>query len=220
MVAVEASRLKKPLNAVDALGRARLISPRLRENVETADVSSILLNAANDTIPKGLGSVYIPFGRAYSGVQNALALKLAMDLARIFDLSRGKNARPAEEQTKASIPVLAGLLTRHDVQGGLLQNAAEWIADISYRSLNVDACQKAITDFLTLAQGLEVEDTEENAALVRIRQFRDFRLAHSLFDQEPDALPIYADLERLLGIRERSHQTRLVCGRRIQRGLR
>jgi hypothetical protein len=97
--------------------------------------------------------------------------------------------------------LLAALLTRHDVKDGLLQDAAEWIADNSYyRSLNVDACQKAITDFLTLAQGLEVEDSEENAALVRIRQFRDSRLAHSLFDKKPDALPIYADLGRLLGV--------------------
>jgi hypothetical protein len=49
-------------------------------------------------------------------------------------------------------------------------------------------------------RALEVEDSEENAALVRIRQFRDRRLAHSLFDQEPDAWPRYADLERLLGV--------------------
>jgi hypothetical protein len=221
MVAVEASKLKTPrkIDAVDALRRVRLISPRLRENVETADVSSILLNAANDTIPKGLKGVGTPFERAFLGGQNALALKLAMDLARIFDLSQGKNAYPPEEQTKASIPVLAALLTRPDVQDGLLQDAAKWIAGIKigylagspppdvleaveegYGSRFTDDCQKAITDFLALAQGLEVRDSEENAALVRIRQFRDFRLAHSLFDNEPDALPIYADLELLLSI--------------------
>jgi hypothetical protein len=221
MVAVEASKLKTPrkIDAVDALGRVRLISPRLREDVGTAVVSSILLNAANNTIPKGLGPVYTPFERAYLGGQNALSLKLAMDLARIFDLSVGKNAYPAEAQGKASIPVLAALLTRPDVQDGLLQDAAKWIAGIKigypagspppdvlevveegYGSRFSDACQKAITDFLALAQGLEVRDSEENAALVRIRQFRDFRLAHSLFDNEPDALPIYADLELLLSI--------------------
>ena len=58
----------------------------------------------------------------------ALSLKLAMDLARIFDLSVGKYAYPAEAQGKASIPVLAALLTRPDVQDGLLQDAAKWIA--------------------------------------------------------------------------------------------
>jgi AbiU2 len=221
---VEASKLKTPrkIDAVDALGRVRLISPRLREDVGTAVVSSILLNAANNTIPNGLGPVYTPFGRAYLGGQNALSLKLAMDLARIFDLSVGKNAYPAEAQGKASIPVLAALLKKPDVQDGLLQDAAKCIGGIKivkigypagspppdvlealeegYGSRFSDACQKAITDFLALAQGLEVRDSEENAALVRIRQFRDFRLAHSLFDNEPDALPIYADLELLLSI--------------------
>ena len=120
----------RKIDAVDALGRMRLISPRLREDVGTADISSILLNAANNTIPKGLKGVYTPFERAFLGGQNALALKLAMDLARIFDLSQGKNAYPAEEQTKASIPVLAALLTRPDVQDGLLQDAAKWVAGI------------------------------------------------------------------------------------------
>jgi hypothetical protein len=69
-----------------------------------------------------------------------------------------------------------------------------------HRSQFADACQKAITDFLSLAKGLEVKDSEENAALVRIRQFRNRRLAHSLFDQEPGALPKYADLDLLLSI--------------------
>jgi hypothetical protein len=44
---------------------------------------------------------------------------------------------------------------------------------------------------------LEAEDSKEKAALVRIREFRDFRLA--LFDKEPKALPIYADLEAASG---------------------
>jgi hypothetical protein len=222
MVEVEASKLKTPrkIDTVDALARVRLISPRLWEDVGTAVFSFVLLNAANDTIPKGLKGVYTPFERAYLGGQNALSLKLAMDLARIFDLSEGY---PAEAQDKASIPVLAALFARPDVQDGLLQDAAKRIADIKigyiagslppdvleadlesikegYRSPFGDACQKAITDFLSLAQGLEVKGSKENAALVRIRQFRNRRLAHFLFDKKPDALPKYADLDLLLNI--------------------
>jgi hypothetical protein len=44
----------------------------------------------------------------FNAVQQAMALKLALDLARIFDVT--ENGRyPAEEQDKASIPVLAAL---------------------------------------------------------------------------------------------------------------
>jgi hypothetical protein len=223
MVEVEASKLKTPrkIDAVNALGRVRLILPRLSEDVGTAVLSFVLLNAAHDTIVKGLKVVDTPFEGAYFGGQNALSLKLAMDLARIFDLSEGY---PAEAQDKASIPVLAALLTRPEVQDGLLQDAAKRIASIKigytagspppdvleadllksikegYRSPFGDACRKAITDFLSLAQGLEAKDSKENAALVRIRQFRNRRLAHFLFDKKPDAFPKHADLDLLLNI--------------------
>jgi hypothetical protein len=221
VVEVEASKLKTPrkIDAADALGRVRLISPRLREDVGTAALSHDVMEAANNTIPKGLAGIYTPFSSTYSAGQNALSLKVAMDLARIFDLSDG---HPADAQDKASILVLAALLTRPDIQNGLLQDAAKRIAGIKigytagspppdvleadlesikdgYRSRDVDACQKAITDFLSLAQSL-AKDSEKNAALVRIRQFRTRRLAHFLFDKEPDALPKYADLELLLSI--------------------
>jgi AbiU2 len=208
------------MDTTEALRRIRLITPMMRKDVETADLSSLVMEAANNTIPKGLEGTFTPFTNIYLAGQNALTLKLAMDLARIFDLSEG---RPAEAQDKASIPVLAALLTRPDVRDGLLQDAAKWIAGIEighpagspppdvlkadpestkegHRSRFGDACQRAITDFLSLVKGLEVKDSEENAALVRIRQFRNRRLAHSLFDQEPDAVPKYADLDLLLSI--------------------
>ena len=73
---------------------------------------------------------YTPFANIYLAGQNALALKLAMDLARIFDLSTGKQAYPPEEQTKASIPVLAALLRRPGVQEGLAQDAGEGASHI------------------------------------------------------------------------------------------
>ena len=46
----------------------------------------------------------------------------------------------------------------------------------------------------------------EKAALVRIREFRNARLAHSLFDKEPDALPKYGDLDLLLGAAKEAAQ--------------
>jgi hypothetical protein len=100
---VEASKLKTPrkIDAADALARVQLISPRLREDVGTAALSYDVMEAANNTIPTGLAGIYTPFSSTYSAGQNALSLKVAMDPARIFDLSEG---HPAEAQDKASIP--------------------------------------------------------------------------------------------------------------------
>jgi hypothetical protein len=205
------------MDTTEALRRIGRIAPMMRKDVETADLSSLVMEAANNTIPKGLeGST--PLSHIYLA-GHALALKLAMDLARIFDHSKN---RPLEKQAKASIPVLAALLRRPDIQEGLVQDAGEWVSSIGgrvagsappgvleaelksfkekRRSQSRKDCRKAITDFLALAQRLEAENSKEKAALARIREFRDFRLAHSLFDKEPEALPIYADLDVLLNV--------------------
>jgi hypothetical protein len=95
------------MDTTEALRRIRLIAPMMRKDVQTADLSSLVMEAANNTIPKGLEGAFTPCTNIYLAGQNALTLKLAMDLARIFDLSEG---RPAEAQEKASIPMarLAG----------------------------------------------------------------------------------------------------------------
>jgi hypothetical protein len=74
-------------------------------------------------------------------------------------------------------------------------------------------CRGAIADFLAVAERLG--DSEEKAALVRIRQFRTQRLAHSLFDNEPDQLPRFADLFHLLGLAKEAakHASHAVEGR-------
>jgi hypothetical protein len=208
------------MDAEDALRRLKLILPMLRRDVTTAVRSHAVMEAANDTIPNGLNASHTVLADTYFAVQDALTLKLVMDLARIFDLSRGRFS--PEEQDKASIPVLAALLQIPDVQNGLEQKAAaEWFPGVAhvgtvgsappgvvekavktleedYRSEDRDLCRKATTDFLALAERLEMKGSEDEIALGRVRKFRDHRLAHSLFDKEPEALPRYADLSLLL----------------------
>jgi hypothetical protein len=170
------------MDTTEALRRIRRITPMMRKDVETADLSSLVMEAANNTISKGLEGTSTPFSNIYLAGQNALALKRAMDLARIFDLSKNKKFKP-EKQDKALIPVLAALLSRSDVQEGLAQDAGEWLSSIGGRIIAGSAppgvfeadlksfkekrrshsrkdCRKAITDFLALAQRLEAEDSK------------------------------------------------------------
>jgi hypothetical protein len=122
---------KKLMNTEEALRRVRLITPMLRDEVRTAILSHAILEAANDTIPKGLGGVHTEYAPTFNAVQNALALKLALELARIFDLSASRG--PPEEQDKASIPVLAALVERPDVQADLKRDAEEnWFPGVSH----------------------------------------------------------------------------------------
>jgi hypothetical protein len=101
-------------------------------------------------------------------IQNSLAIRLTLDVAKVFDVGL---SRPLDDQDKASIPILAHYLARSDVRYHLLERARAWTPHYP-------------------EQGA--------AALERVRGLRHRRLAHSLFDKEPDPLPRYNDLFDLL----------------------
>ncbi|MBM7043596.1 hypothetical protein [Rhizobium lusitanum] len=210
------------LSTEEALRRVRSIVPMLVADVQTAVLSHAVLEASNDTIPAGMKGRWTEFNETYNAVQNALTLKLALDIARIFDVSApGRYA--VEEQDKASVQVLAALLQREDVTAELEKTAAGWMPGFDYagddfadmpdgvsRVLeemaeddaeeNKVGCRAAINAFVAEAAKLKNEAEEAHGALTRVREFRNKRLAHSLFDKEPDALPRYSDLDTLLGI--------------------
>ncbi len=207
----------------EALRRVRLITPMLRQDVGTAVASHSVMEACNDVIPPGMEGIHTLFNDTYGIIQNALALKLAMDIARIFDV--GQNPKyPPETQDKASIQVLAALFKVPGVQERLEDEASDWlpgIKDISsewagpgsleiaaitktieaeHRIGDREACGEAIAAFLDIESRLSVAGSEEEGAIHRIRDFRNRRLAHALFDKEPDALPMYSDLHLLLDL--------------------
>jgi hypothetical protein len=205
----------------EAMRRIRLITPMLRNDVETAIYSHSTMEAMNDIVPKRMAGRSTPFVEAYHATQNALALKVAMDLARIFDLSNPRRY-PAHKQEKASVQVLAALLRLDGVNAVLVNDAKNWfVGSVDFREIgdtrpdvveaarqdwqnkkrlsNQADCEKAIGDFLNVAGRLGGTGSEEDAALKRLRDFRDQRLAHSLIDNTPEALPRYSDLNLLLG---------------------
>lgn len=69
-----------------------------------------------------------------------------------------------------------------------------------HRAGDRETCGKTIAAYLDVTARLSAVGSEEEAAIKRIRDFRNRRLAHSLFDKEPDALPMYSDLHLLLAL--------------------
>ncbi|MCA3639364.1 MAG: hypothetical protein INF13_11135 [Methylobacterium sp.] len=97
----------KAVHAEEAVRRVKLIVNLLLDDVRMAVTAHVTMETLNDTIP-ALGDQ--PTDPAYTvkAIQDAPASKVAMNVARIFDVT--ENGRyPAEEQDKASIPVLAAL---------------------------------------------------------------------------------------------------------------
>ena len=153
----------------------------------------VAFEAANDVVHRDEFNRATDFGDTYNVVQNSMLVMVALAIARIFDLSDTERYL-AEEQDKASVPVLAHLLMRQDVQERLILRARAWLPEPRYGAqLGANDCQAA------MASALEIYDTfatssEAQAAKTRVREFRTRRLAHHLFDKEPDALPQINDV--------------------------
>ncbi|SEH24086.1 hypothetical protein SAMN03159407_2024 [Rhizobium sp. NFR12] len=202
----------------------KLIVPMLRQDVETAVLSHEVMEAQNAVIPPGLKGHRTDFVNTYGAIQNALVLKLAMDVARVFDFSVG---RPIERQDMASIPVLAMLFRTGSVKETLVENASQWLSGVEWagaedgdrtadlqdialeleedhRLADGDACRSAINDFLVVNDRVSDVGSEEGLALARVRAFRNRRLAHSLFNKEPDEYPRYSDLTMLLELAKKA----------------
>lgn len=211
------------MEADEALRRIKLITPMLRRDVMTAVASHSVMEACNDVIPSGMKGIHTVFNETYGIVQNALTLKLSMDIARIFDV--GQNLKfPPETQEKASIQVLAALLQVTGVTERLEAEASNWLPGIEdipsdedkiaspdvvgmmqtieaeYQAGDREICRKTIAAYLDVTARLSAVGSKEEAAVKRIRDFRNRRLAHSLFDKEPDAIPMYSDLHLLLAL--------------------
>src|SRR6476661_5990387 len=123
--------MPKKLPTEEAVRRAIRITPLLAQDTWHTLRSRAALHTANDVIWAGNFNGPLRFGDTYNVVQNGLALTVALDVARIFDVSN-PDRYPVEQQDKASIPVLANLLMRKDVQDAFAE-AAPGLASRAYR---------------------------------------------------------------------------------------
>jgi hypothetical protein len=174
------------LTMTEAQRRIDAIAPMLLWDVRRLLDTRSVMDAANRmVIARGL--VVGPRAEPYNVIQQRLAMMLAVDLARVFDVSAGKRL---DSQDKASIPILAHHLRRADVRASLEERARSWVAWLADE--NAETCAASIDDALSDYDRLMSSD-EGRKALERLRELRTQRLAHSLIDTDP-ARPFYSDL--------------------------
>ena len=181
-------RRKKNVEKNEAIRRVELIGKMLIADVRNASQTRAVFDAGNNTLPKILDK-NIRGAHALNIIQRSLIMKLALDVARIFDVSEN---RELVNQDKASIQVSASLLSIREVRKELMCRAGKWTPQInSMERINIQACLKAINMVIAIADKISGQDAD---VLLRIRQFRTKRLAHALFDQTPDNLPTLNDI--------------------------
>lgn len=185
---------KSSLGGEQAVRRLQEIVPYLVADVRLATETKETLEEGNRIVPPGLKGVVLKGVGGYNVIYRSLTYNLVLDLARIFDASAG---RSLDSQDKASIPVVAHLLAKSEVRSLLIEQARGWPGPEKEQA---EGCERSIDRVLTLWS--QAQSGAGADRLKRLRDFRTMRLAHSLFDREPSALPIYNDLFELLAIAE------------------
>ncbi|MGY3690837.1 hypothetical protein ACVIGA_000917 [Bradyrhizobium sp. USDA 3240] len=185
--------MAKKLDDEEAMRRVQRIVPMLARDTWHALRVRSAFSSANDEIWELDISETMQFGDTYNVVTNALQLQAALAVARVFDVSNPERY-PIEQQDKASIPVLAHLLRRSDVQQALLASASDWRSGMGAEADRAD-CRAAISLALEVYEHFE-KDEDHRRAFERLRKIRDARLAHHLFDKVPaaDELPEFDQL--------------------------
>lgn len=183
-----ASKARTPVTAVEAVSIIDRVVPMIGLDVRRGIEGMELLEAGNKPVTSALAGVRADAIRGHSPVQNALTLTLVLAMSRVFDLG---SSRPIEQQNKASLPLLAHYLGRQDVEQALLSRRSP------HPVLNRVEQQAAIAAFRA-AWAAHQSDTAIQDALRRLRLFRDYEVAHSLFDVQPGA-PTYDELFRIVG---------------------
>lgn len=173
-----------------ALERVDLITPLLIADIWHSLTVRAVLEGANMVVGEFREERATWHGDTYNITLNALVVTLALALARVVDVSEKFEV---ESQDKASIPVLAALLSRPDVKGSLVDRAKDWFSNSP--NLGADDCRRSLEAALKIHRDFEVEPLL--SARKRIREFRTSRLAHHLFDKQPDELPRFSDLSTL-----------------------
>jgi hypothetical protein len=185
--------MAKKLNGDEAMRRVQRIMPMLAKDTWHALRIRSAFSSANEEIWELDINKKTEFGDTYNVVTNALQLTTALAVARVFDASNPEKY-PVEQQDKASIPVLAHLLRRSDVQEALLAKASDWRSGLGAAADQAD-CRAAIDRALEVYEHFE-QDRGRQEAFDRLRKMRDARLAHHLFDKVPagDDLLAYNEL--------------------------
>ncbi|HEV7335887.1 MAG TPA: hypothetical protein VGO06_07940 [Bosea sp. (in: a-proteobacteria)] len=171
----------------EAVRRVDRIVPMLGLDIRRALVSRAYLQASNGQVRTDLAGVETQAADGHAQTQNAHRIMLAIELARVLDVGN----RPIEKQDKASLPVLAHYFDRADVRNELVGRTGHQ----ERKALIIASLDSFLKRWRRATEESAAEENE-GSAILKLRSFRDYEIAHSIFDKQPK-YPKYVDLFRL-----------------------
>lgn len=176
-----------------ALDRLGLMVASLEENIKIALGTKAVLESGNRII-KLNPQRKCPGASAYDTIHQSLTINLALSLARIFD--PGTKSRHPNKRDIASIPLIIRLLKQRRCQKALTKRAKLWVPGIPhFEEIQAKGCQRAIDKAISSYAKLKKIKPAH-----RLRNLRNYQLAHSMMRDMLEKIPTYNDLFFLMDI--------------------
>jgi AbiU2 len=186
-------RKRVTISQGEALRRLKAMIRALERDVKIGLWAEAVMTTGNDIFPIG---TQVAGGRAYIPIMQALVGNLAITLARLFD-SGAKRFHP-NKRDLASIPLLVRLLDQRRCRRVLIREARQWTPSLSESaSMNAARCETSINEAVKIYQQT-MKKHGPKSGVKRLRNFRNFRLAHTMYEDPIKAWPNYLDLFVLL----------------------
>ena len=172
------------MNTHGVIQRVDKIVDELVTDVSRSIISRSMLEASNRRVLQALAGIETSGAEGHRIIQASLRMGLCLELARVFDV----NNRPIHKQNTASLPVLAYYLAQPDVRQSLVDRSGPY-AQIC--EAEIDACLARWKAFKA--------NPSDAAALERMQQLRHWRIAHNIFEKEPE-FPTHRGIFRLVSV--------------------
>lgn len=175
------------------LSKLRLILPKLLENLSAAISYEAMFEVGNDTV------ALLPTRNAYGShcynvIMNALTISLALSVSRLFDWK----PNDPEGTDRASIPIMLWYFGKMDVRVAVIDEYADMMSQFGSRAENKQFAVRCLNELNTQYRSIK---NEHKGLLKRLKQLRDFRLAHSLLFEGSGGLP-YQEMFQLIRVSE------------------
>ncbi len=189
-------RAAKRLSAIEANRRLVSIVSILEHDIQAAvEMKAVLQSWSAEVEKQSAGERRFRNAAMINLAGNAIALQLAITLARIFD--RGNKWRHDNQKNIASIPLAFRFLRQQRCKKYLINRRHEWFDDAPSLAVRFPAsCKEAISRAMDAYHGWAAKKPHA-PALHRLLQHRNSSLAHNLFDSDRSYRPYYGDLYAL-----------------------
>lgn len=181
----------------EAVHRLKAMIARIEEDVKIGLWAEATLEAANTILVAHPNRMW-PGADAYRTIAQSLALNLAISLARLFD--PGTRRMHPNKRDIASIPLIVRLLSQQRCQRLLIEHARGWTPQLEgFDETHARGCKRAISEALDAHADLN-KTNGGRAATKKLREFRNYRLAHSMMTDMLKTLPTYNELFQLMDV--------------------